>query len=512
MQPTQQNDQTSPAEFFRQANQLLSVGDVFEASKRAGKLRIHFPEEPPVLALHGTILAKLGIHRQAIADMRAAAKLTLAALDDGDGEDEARPRIVDQYLRLQAGIGTSLMALGEYEEAGVEIDRALEMDPDRADAICAKAELLAATGQIEGAFELLDEALKFKLDEVPLLVSLVRILGTMEKTDAARLKESQKRLGELCVEVGLAPRELVDALRAHGQVCDMLGEYAEAFGSFRRAAKLRRGEFNAKAHAMMVSKLIENWTVDGIASLTRPGGSLGSKRILLGGTNQSGMSEVSALLDLLPGVALVGPVETLGALCASKFNAANGVLRALVPTPVGHRGDQIQKLADLYSQQSDAAAGQGGQWTVDSHPHNLPLMGCAATALDGVVIINCRRDPIEESLAIYCDGMVGNHPYAGDLISTASYVKDNGRLMDHWTSVLNDERVGAKVINVQYEQVLSDPASVLRQLGEAMGIEVGDDLIADLAADLEPSKAAGPGANVSEYGIAMKQLREFFGD
>ena len=54
MQPSpQQMQQPSPKDFFEQAKKLMAVGDVFEASKRAGKLRAHFPEEAPVLAIHG---------------------------------------------------------------------------------------------------------------------------------------------------------------------------------------------------------------------------------------------------------------------------------------------------------------------------------------------------------------------------------------------------------------------------------------------------------------------------
>jgi len=113
MQPNQQmQQQPTPKDFFEQAKQLLAVGDVYEASKRAGKLRSHFPEEPPILAIHGFALAKLGVHDQAIHDMRLSAGLTLRALDEGEEENPARPRIVDQYLHLQSEIGRSLTALG----------------------------------------------------------------------------------------------------------------------------------------------------------------------------------------------------------------------------------------------------------------------------------------------------------------------------------------------------------------------------------------------------------------
>lgn len=507
MQPNQQTSpQPTPKDFFEQAKKLLALGDVFEASKRAGKLRAHFPEEPPILAIHGYTLAKLGAHVQGIKDMRSSAALTLEALNDCEEDDQSRPRIVDQYLHLQAEIGRSLTVLGEYESAKTEIQAASDMDPDRADALTAMAELYAAQGNFDDAYKLIDDALERKVDELPMQISHAKILGQATAPDQARMRGCLARLTELSEEVGLMAGELMGALRAMGDMRNSLGEYTDAFNAYRRAAKLRRGQFNAQAHAKITGKIIENWTPESIASVTRPEGNVGAKRVFLAGSVHSGMSEVQALLELLPNTVSIGPIESLAMMCGTKLKAAKGVLRAVVPSPEGNRGDQIDNMAVGYSQHCDAAAKMSGIATVDTHPHNLILLGAAAMGLRGIKVINCRRDPIEESLAIYCDEMPGNHPYAGDLIATASFVKDNERLMDHWTSVLNDDRVGATVINVQYEQVLSDPAAVLRQLGGALGVEVSDDLLAGL----ESTQAKGPGSHASEYVTANKQLQEFF--
>ena len=84
MQQQQQGNQPTPAQVFEEAHRLLRVGDVFEAAKRAGKLRAHFPDDIPILALHGFVLAKLGVHAQALSDLIRSAQMT---------EDEANRRI-----------------------------------------------------------------------------------------------------------------------------------------------------------------------------------------------------------------------------------------------------------------------------------------------------------------------------------------------------------------------------------------------------------------------------------
>ena len=507
MQPnTQTSQQPTPKEFFEQAKRLMSLGDVFEASKRAGKLRAHFPEEPPILAIHGLALAKLGVHTQGLKDMRASSALTLQALNDGEEEDPTRPRVVDQYLHLQSEITRSLTILGEFQSAHEEIQPALEMDPDRADVVCSLAELHSAQGDTDKALEVIDSALSRKLDELPVQITCAKVLDYSKNPDENRMRVCASRLSELSEEVGLLAGELMQALRALGTLRDRLGEYPEAFSSFRRAAKLRRGGFDPKAHAQITSQLIKNWTVEGISSATRPEGDVGASRVFLTGSVHSGMPEVQALLERLPNTVSIGPIESLGMMCSTQLKAARGVLRNVVPTPAGQRGDQINNMAMGYSQQCDAAARMSGLFTIDTHPHNLPLLGAAAMGLRGIKVINCRRDPIEHALSIYCDEMPGNHGYAGDLISTASFVKDSDGLMDHWTSVLNDPNVGAKVINVQYDQVLSDPVAVLRQLAVAFDVEVTD----EMTAGLEPSQPTGPGARADKYTTANKQLGEFF--
>ncbi|MFK7758759.1 MAG: sulfotransferase [Phycisphaerales bacterium] len=509
-QTNPQTPQATPKDFFEQAKQLLAAGDVFEASKRAGKLRAHFPEEPPILAIHGITLAKLGIYGPAIADMRTSSELTLQSLQtqDEEGEDNpARPRIVDQYIRLQTEIGRSLVALGDIQDGKDEIQLALDMDPDRPDVIGGMAEAVSASGDTDGAYAMIDDAMERKLDEMTLMLSYARVIDQAADFDTQRATACKDSLAKHVQEIGLPAGLLATLLRAHGTICDRLGEYQEAFNSFRRAAKLRRGGYNAELNAKMTNKVIENWTPEAIDKLVRPEGEIGAQRVLLCGSIHSGSPEVESLLEELPNTISTGPIESLGMICSGVLNSATGVLRAMVPSPEGHRGDQLNKLAMAYAQQCDAAIRMHGMRTVDTHPHNIPLAGCLAMAMRGVTVIQCRRDPVEHTLAIYCDEMAGNHPYTGDLISTASYIKDSERLMDHWTSVLNDERVGARVINIQYEQILSDPEGVLRQLAESLGADAGEEVFAGLQA----TTPKGPGSHASEYGTASKQLREFFG-
>jgi len=133
MQQHANAQQPTPQQVFKEAHQLLRVGDVYEASRRAGKLRAHFPDDTPILALHGIVLAKMGIHAQALSDLIRAARQTEEALKNDEEGNPARPRIVDQLIRVSVQICRSSVAINAYPAAEEAIENALRWDPDRAD-------------------------------------------------------------------------------------------------------------------------------------------------------------------------------------------------------------------------------------------------------------------------------------------------------------------------------------------------------------------------------------------
>ena len=169
-QPTQTNE-PSPEAVFKEAHHLLWMGDVFEASKRAGKLRHHFPDGVPFLALHGFVLAKLGVHPQALADLIRAAQMTEESLKaEGGDENAARPRAVDQLIRLSVQICRSSLAIGELGAAEEAIGSADEWGAGRGDVLGAKAELLFAQGNEDQAIELIAQGLEDKTQLAAFLV------------------------------------------------------------------------------------------------------------------------------------------------------------------------------------------------------------------------------------------------------------------------------------------------------------------------------------------------------
>lgn len=503
-QPANQASQPTPQQVFEEAHRLLRVGDVHEAAKRAGKLRAHFQDDIPILTLHGMILAKMGVHPQALSDLVKAAQLTEHALKNDEEENPSRPRIVDQLIRLCVQICRSSCAIGELKAANESIEQALKWDPDRGDAVAAKAELLALEGKLDEALKLIAKGQKDKLDLLPLVLSKARVLLLNEKPDTSALKEVCKELETEAQVSGLGAMDLGDLLRATGMVHDRLDEHDASFNAFRRAAKLKRGTYDPRTYTMMTTKVIMDWTSANISKLMRPAAS-GERVVLVLGAPGSGVNELANMLGQLDGIKVIGPIESLSSVGVRHLGAKQGVLRPVPFEPTKLRGAQLKDASDAYLGHMNAMMGATATRGIDTHPLNIPLAGAAAAFLPGVNIVMCRRDPMESILACYCSAMVGNHPYSGDLFNAAGFVADCNRMMDHWETQLGEESVGANIVRVEYADLIKDPKKTAAQVAKNIGVDAKPTSIKHV-----PVFAKGPASHPESYRQSTKAIAGFF--
>ncbi len=502
MQQQTQGKQPTPAQVFEEAHRLLRVGDVFEASRRAGKLRSHFPDDIPILALHGIVLAKLGVHAQALSDLIRAAQMTEDALKQDEEGNPNRPRIVDQLIRLSVQICRSSLEIKEYDAAEEAIETALEWDPDRADAVGAKAELLAAQGQRDEAMSVIAKGFKDKLDTMPLVLAKARILLADEKSDEDALREVIPELENEAAVAGVPALELGDLLRSLGHAHDRLGAHDDAFNAFRRAARLRRGSYDPRTYTTMTTRVITDWTLDRMRKVIQPE-PIDSRHTLILGAPHSGADQLATMLVQFGDVVNVGPLETLSAVCVQQLGARQGVLRPVPFEPQKLRGTQLDNAGKSYVMQVRTLSGDPFSMCLDTHPLNIPLVGAAALMLTGINIVLCRRDPIESALACYCSAMPGNHPYAGDLLNTAGFVADSNRMLDHSTQTLSDEEIGANIVEVQYDDLVNDPAKTAARVARDLGLDARATSVKDI-----PEFEQGPSTHMDDFKNYTRQIRD----
>lgn len=461
--------QPTPQQVFETAKHRLALGDVHEAMQHASLLRGHFPDQTPILAIHGIATAALGAYGIAIPDLTKAADDTQAALDSGDPENPSRPRIADQLLRVLTELARAHAAVNEHDRADACLDRADTIDPEAPEVVRARVEIRCNRTETDTAQKTLEAADALGLEELPsaLCAGAITLARRDASSDACTLLA--QRLRALADRVGLDAATQVTVLRRAAALFDRAGDHDEAFRTFTRAANFTRGNYDASVNAQLTNAIINAWTADAMGKIKRPDKDC-SNRIFVVGAPHSGAAELAAALATIDGVANAGPAESLTVAAAQKAGAQRTPFRPAVPTPEKLRRDQLENTAGVYNRLTDGAAYPKGQpTTVDACSLHIHLLGLAALALPKARFVFVRREPKSNLLAAYFKGMPGHHPYTKDFPALAAYLRDFDRTLDHWAAVFSE--MGIDVVETTREALASDPQTEAARVAGACGLD-----------------------------------------
>jgi tetratricopeptide (TPR) repeat protein len=507
----QQPSAPTPQQVFDQARRLLSLGDFHEAAQRAALLRSQFGQQVPMLALHGFAMSAVGMHEVAVKDLGAAVGATERALAERDAEDANRPRLADQLMRLSVQAARSWEALGDRAEADASLSRALKIDPEDPEATRARVEILAGRGEVAEARRELDQANELGLEELPSAMSAGAVALARSDTGGEEFRVLAQRIRALTEVVGLDAATQGDALRRCGALFDRAGAVDDAFRAFTRAANLKRGSFDAAAHAKVTNAVIAGWTAEAMGKVRSPAsdGAPGPVFVVSlpgSGGEDLGRAMARAGAGGTGGAASLGPSELLTVAAVRHAGARPTPYRPALASPSGLRGAQLSEVAAFYRSQAvrhawAPGAVDGSSVFVDASSLHGHLIGLAAMALPGARFVLLRRDLREATLACYFGAMCGHYPFSRDLATTASFLRDADRLMDHWAGVL--AAMGRTVVSAERAALASDPGGETRRIMGELGLEVG-------SVD-GPRLVGGAWAHPERYARRLEGLEGFFG-
>lgn len=100
---------------------------------------------------------------------------------------------------------------------------------------------------------------------------------------------------------------------------------------------------------------------------------------------------------------------------------------------------------------------------IDKYPFNFLYLGFIARAFPGARIIHLRRHPMDACFAMYKQSFFR---FAYTLTDLADYYIAYDRLSRHWR-----ERLGERIIEVQYESLVAEPEGQIRALLERLGLD-----------------------------------------
>ena len=94
-------------------------------------------------------------------------------------------------------------------------------------------------------------------------------------------------------------------------------------------------------------------------------------------------------------------------------------------------------------------------------PHNFQYLGLISILFPNARIIHVSRDPMDTCLSCYFQEFSAAHAYTSTLQDLAHHYNEYKRLMQHWNNLS-----AIKILNVQYENLVTSPESAIRELIE----------------------------------------------
>lgn len=374
----------------------------------------------------------------------------------------AQPNNLLPYL----GLATAQRVLGRVSDAVTTCEQALALAPQSPEALVLLGELHTDRGQFQQAFELFERVQAANPGYAP-VYSSITFHRRMTREDAPWLQAVQSLL-----KTPLSPADEVGLRYALGKYFDEVGEYENAFDSYRLANELnkrRGGAYDAADLASRVERIIgrcDGSPMSGTSDSEEP--------VFIIGMPRSGTSLTEQILASHPSVSGAGEVifwerafelvskehlESPGPLGAQGLNAS-------MPTAAPQANPPPRpKLAQDYLQRLHERAPRALRIT-DKMPANFFYAGLIHSVFPQARIIHMQRHPLDTCLSIYFQSFFDPTPYANDLNHLAHFYRQYLRIMDHWRSVLPSHAL----LEVPYEGLVQDLELWTRRMLEFIGL------------------------------------------
>ena len=237
-----------------------------------------------------------------------------------------------------------------------------------------------------------------------------------------------------------------------------------AFAEAVKGNQIRSGRYSAENQEQWNAsnrKIFDGGVLERLADAATPG----SPVIFIVGMPRSGTSLVEQILASHSVIRGAGELDLVGRLAAGLGDTI-GSQRAY-PDCLEEMGvAQIEALSVDLKARYRTLAGTA-ELVTDKMWQNFEYLGLIQLLLPAAKVIHCRRDPRDTGLSCFLQGFgVAGPPFSYSLPAITHYYRQYLEMMNYWQRILT-----LPILDVQYEDVVSNPETQIRRLLEFLSLE-----------------------------------------
>lgn len=270
----------------------------------------------------------------------------------------------------------------------------------------------------------------------------------------------------------LPEKEAVNCYYALAKELEDLGEYAQSFESLTSGASTQRQliDFKLADELGNINAIIETFQPANYAGI--PDSVSEDAPVFIVGMPRTGTTLVERIISRREGIRSAEETNDFTFAFSSVINdyiIANGD-RNLNPLSAALEVD-YSTIARKYMDSMLGMLGEA-ECYLDKTPFNFLYCGLIRKAFPNARILHLVRDPMDTCYAVFKALFDHAYYYSYDLEELAGYYIGYRQLMDHWHKLMP----GA-ILDVSYEELVSNPLDVSRQIADYVGFEWSEDLI-----------------------------------
>lgn len=259
------------------------------------------------------------------------------------------------------------------------------------------------------------------------------------------------------------PEKNIYACYALGKELEDLERWDEAFEYYKKAgdAASSVSPYKAEDDLRLIDKVIDVCNVEWLAAGAVEGGEPGKTPIFVVGLPRTGTTLTERILSSHSRIESVG--ESYFIQSAVRELSGLRTSESMNPAMIAEAAKKdIKRIARSYRQAIAYKFGDKPMF-VEKFPENFLYLGFIAKAFPDAKIVHLNRNPMDTCFAMYKQSFFR---YAYSLDDLGPYYVAYCKLHEHWRETLGD-----RLIEVDYEALVSDQESTTRNLLEKTGVE-----------------------------------------